>query len=134
MARRESSVVRIAHSTSKRFPSLSTSGTSIEELVRFVLAKHNALENTERKKIGNDARDISFTAGLLRPLSNRVLGTVKNLKQKELRSRLKNKAHPFSRLNKMTREQLLHLPISWIREGALWQLKSRRPPSNYYLF
>lgn len=127
MARKESHTTRIARLTSKRFPSLSTVGTGVEELVRFVLAKKNALESAQRQKIGNDAKDVSFTAGLLEPMSSLALGTIQNLKQREVRQRLTNKARPFSRLSKATREKLLYLPISWVREGALWQLSLRKP-------
>ncbi len=135
MARKESRVARIARLTSKRFPSLiAPAGTefgvmtaNIEQIVRFVLATQSRLESAERQKIGNDARDISYTSELLKPLSSKALDKILYLRGREIREQLSSKAYPFSQLNKETREKLLHLPISWIREGAQWQLNSRKP-------
>ena len=136
MVRREGRIARIARLTSKRFPSLSASGgidfgvmrADVEQIVRFVLTTRDRLESRNRKKIGNDARDISYTSALLESLQDKALQKIPDLREREIRKQLRNKAYPFSRLNKETRERLLHLPISWIREGAQWQLNSRKSP------
>ena len=148
VARKETRVEKIVRLTAKRFPSSQSdeamgnhlhsisSGplrfeteVDIEEVVRFVLAKRNAIENARQKRAdpGNDARDISYTSGLLKPLSGMALHAVQQLKQKEIKQKLVNKNYPFSQLNKEIREKLLHLPTSWLHEGAHWQLNSRKP-------
>ena len=126
MARKEGLVTRIARSTSNRFPSLSTSGTSTEELVRFILNKRNALERAQRQKIGDDARDYVNTSDFLRPLSNKALGEIEHMGRGDIHRRLKEKTYPFSQLNKKTRETLLHLPISWIHGATDWLLNNRK--------
>ncbi len=126
MVQKETRTQIIVRLTSRRFPLLATSRVNVEQLIRFVLAKRNALESAQQQKIGNDARDISYTAGLLKPISIKGLRMVQSLKQREVRQYLMKSIYPFSTLNKKTREKMLHLPISWIREGALWQLESRK--------
>lgn len=147
MARKETCVEKIVRLTAERFPSSFSSSFSellnlsyapapprfgeevnIEQVVRFVLAKQNELKKSERQKkrqkIGNDARDISYTSELLKPLTSKAVETIRHLKQREIRKQLKNNGYPFSQLSKETREKLLHLPISWVREGAQWQLNT----------
>ncbi|OGN13819.1 MAG: hypothetical protein A3J47_03755 [Candidatus Yanofskybacteria bacterium RIFCSPHIGHO2_02_FULL_43_22] len=128
MFRKESPVQKIARLTSNQFPSLSTSGTNVDQLIRFVLAKRSALESAKRKKAdpGNDARDVSMTSGLLKTLSNKALGEIADLGRSDIHRRLQEKTYPFSRLNKKTRETLLYLPNSWVRDGAVWQLNLRK--------
>lgn len=137
MTRKETLVDKIVSLTIQKFPlALNASlcpqfeeGVDVEAVVRFVLSKRNAMERAQRRKnwCGNDGRDLQYTSGLLRPLSNKALEKIAHLKQREVWQRLRSKAYPFSQLNKETREKILHLPISWIREGALWQLNSRKP-------
>lgn len=141
MARKKTRVQIIARLTAKRFPSSYTNylfspktyefkdGVDIEQVVRFVLVKRNAIERAWRKKNnpGTDARDISYTSGLLKPLSSKALGEIGHLGQRDIHWRLRVKTYPFSQLNKGTREKLLHLPNSWIHKGAQWQLNSRKP-------
>ena len=134
MARKEGRVSRIARLTSKRFPSLSTpAGTefgvtraSVEQIVRFVLTTRNRLDRTERDKIGDDARDYVNTSDFLRPLSDKALGEIKHMGRGDIHRRLKEKTYPFSRLNKKTREILLHLPNSWVHGAANWLLNARK--------
>lgn len=149
MSRKETRVQKIVRLTAKKFPSFGggktavgnpisfilkdrppefAAGVDIEQVVRFVLAKRNDIESVRRKKAdpGNDARDIMFTAGLLKPLGNKALEMVRLLQAWSIKERLERKDYPFSRLNKKTREKLLHLPISWIREGADYLLSSRK--------
>lgn len=149
MARKENRVQRIVRLTVKRFPSFGSgsnpivgnplshglrnespsfaAGVDIEQVVRFILAKRKALEYAHRQKIGNDSRDIAYTSGLLNPLSNRDLGLIiKYLNQREIGQRLRRKDCPFSGLSKKTREKLLQLPVSWMREGAQRQLYIRK--------
>ena len=106
----------------------------IEEVVRFILAKRNAMESARRKKAypGNDARDISYTSGLLKPLSSQALDEIEHLGRGDIHRHLREKTYPFSRLNKETREKLLHLPNSWVHEGAHWQLNFRRSKTACY--
>lgn len=125
MAQKETRVQKIVRSTLKHFP-IFPARVDAERVVRFILAKRSALERAARQKIGIDARDILHTSELLEPLSTNSLGTIQHLKQREVRYRLKNKAYPFSRLNKKTREMLLCLPNSWIREATDWLLAARR--------
>jgi len=129
MTRKETRVQRIVRLTSKRFPEFAkrVERVDVEQIIRFVLTKRGTLESTQRQKIGNDARDISYTSGLLEPLPSKVLESFQHLKRREIKHRLRSNDYPFSRLNKKEREELLHLPISWLREGALWQLNSRKP-------
>ncbi|GEM_PF-6961033 len=151
MARKETRVQRIVRLTAKRYPYFGQfarkGGVDMEGLVRFVLATRNAIESARRKKAdpGNDARDISMTSGLLKPLSSKALEEIAHLKDIEIRKRLKGRfesikktirsgdpVYPFSFLNKKNAEILYNLPISWIREGADWQLNERRKsqPNN----
>jgi hypothetical protein len=131
MARKESHVIKIARATSKRFPFLSISGTDVDGLVRFILAKRNALEKEWFKKnIGDDARDYMNSAYLLEPLSNETLSEIENLGYRDIRRRLKEKIYPFSRLSKKSREILLSIPNSWIHGSADWLLKTRRLKSS----
>ena len=123
---KESRIQRITRLTSKRFQSLSTSGISTEELVRFVLNKRSELDRTQRQKIGDDARDYVNTSDFLRPLSNKALSEIEHLGRGDIHRHLKDKTYPFSRLNKKTREILLHLPNSWIHGAADWLLRSRQ--------
>ena len=150
MARKETRVQKIVRLTTKRFPSFGggktavgnpisfilkdeppqfVAGVDIEQVVRFVLAKRNSTESARRKRNdpGNDARDISATAEFLKPLGHKALDMIQYLQAWSIEERLKLKCYPFSSLNKKTREKLLHLPTSWIREGAQWQLNSRKP-------
>ena len=122
MAKKETTVQKITRLTSDEFPFMD--GVNIEQVVRFVLAKRSAIESARRKKNdpGNDARDIVYTAGLLKPLSSEDLKVIQKLKSREIFERLRNKTCPFSILNKETKERLLHLPISWIREGAEFKI------------
>ena len=130
---KETCVQRIVRLTAKRFPVLPVR-TDVDRFVRFVLAKRNAIERAQRKKAdpGNDARDISMTSGLLRPLSSRALSEIADLGRGDIHRRLEEKTYPFSRLNKKTRETLLHLPNSWVHEGAVWQLNLRRSKTARY--
>ncbi len=136
MIKKETRVQKIVRLTAKHFslfgnepPTFAApifaAGVDIERVVRFILAKQNALERAGRAKIGNDARDILYTSGLLKPLSSEALGKVPYLRRREIVEQLRNKAYPFSRLSKKKIGVLLHLPPSWIREGALWQLNVR---------
>ena len=126
MARKENHVTRIAQLTSKRFPSLSVS-EGVEELVRFVLAKQNALEREWFKKnIGDDARDYANTSYFLRTLTNKALGEISHLGRGDIQRHLREKTYPFNSLNKKTRETLLDLPNSWIHGAADWLLSSRK--------
>ncbi|OGN03171.1 MAG: hypothetical protein A2655_03675 [Candidatus Yanofskybacteria bacterium RIFCSPHIGHO2_01_FULL_43_42] len=142
MAQKESRIARITRLTAERFPSFGGAkidnpfspiqpvfafGVDIEKVVRFVLSKRNATERAKRDKIGNDARDISYTSELLKPLSSKALGEIERLGRNDAHRRLKEKIYPFSQLNYATREKLLHLPISWLHEGAQWQLNTRKP-------
>lgn len=130
MVREETRVQKIARLASKRYPYFGqfarNGNVDIEGLVRFILAKQNELRRVRLHKIGNDARDISYTSGLLKPLSSEALNKIPYLRRREIREQLKSKSYPFSRLNKETREKLLYLPNSWICEGAYWQLKVRK--------
>lgn len=126
MATRETIVKKLVRLTSIKFPSLGTSAVGPEELVRFVLTKRNSLERAKRQKLGDDARDYMNHSPLFRPLSNKALGEIKNLKPRDIRRRLKEKNYPFSKLNKKTREILLHLPSSWIYGASGWLIYERR--------
>lgn len=126
MARKESHVEKIARLTAKRFPSLSTSRKDVLQLVRYVLALRIKLARIEGQKIGNDARDIIYTSGLLIPLSDKALEEIKNFGRNEIHRRLRQKSYPFSRLDRKTREKLLRLPNSWIHEAANHLLRARR--------
>ncbi len=128
MAQKETRVQKIVRLTSKRFPSLSTSGTDIEELVRFILAKRNGLEKVRRQNIGDDYRDRDYanTAYYLMALSSKALDKIAHIKRNEIRQRLRNKAYPFSRLNKESRETLVYLPTSWVYGSALLLLQARQ--------
>ena len=149
MARKETLVQRIVRLASKQFPSFGggkwstgnpisyalkdkppafATGVDIEQVVRFILAKRSAIECVRLKKSypGNDARDISYTSGLMKPLSNKALETIQNRKQREIRQQLRRGNGLFSQLSKETREKLLHLPISWVREGAHHQMEVRK--------
>lgn len=119
MARKETCVQIIARSVSERFP---LRGVNIEQLVRFVLAKRNALESARRQKTGDDARDYMNTAFFLRSLSNKELIEITNLSRGDIHRHLREKIYPFSRLNQNTRETLLHLPNSWVHGAAEWLL------------
>jgi len=125
MHRRETCAEKIARSAIKRFPSISTSETDVEQLVRFVLAKRNALERLQLQKIGDDARDYANTSYFLRRLSKKALVKIPHLKRSEIRQRLKKRAYPFLRLSQKTQAMLLHLPTSWIYGSANWLLSSR---------
>lgn len=128
MTQKETRVQKIVRLTSQRFP-IFPERVDADQVVRFVLTKRNELESTRRKKNdpGNDARDITMISGLLKSLPSETLSSVQLLKQREIRRQLRNNSYPFSLLNKKIRETLLHLPISWIREGAQWQLNVRNP-------
>lgn len=131
MAQKETRIEKIARLTAQRYPyfgQLARKGdVDILGIVRFVLVKINETKRAKRQKIGNDARDISYTSGLLKPLSSKALGEIEHLGRGDTHRHLKEKTYPFSQLSKETREKLLHLPNSWIHEGALWQLNSRKP-------
>lgn len=126
MSRRESDTLKIARLTSKRFPSLSTAGTNVGELVRFILAKRSALKKAQRPKIDDDFRDYINTSYFLSPLSTKALNEIKNMSRGDIRHHLKGKIYPFSRLSRKTRESLLHLPNSWVQGAANWLLPDRR--------
>lgn len=126
MARKESSVTKIGRLTSKRFPSLSGSGPGMEILVRYILSKQRAIERAQRQKIGDDVRDYMNTSYFIRRLSGKALGKIIRLKRNKIRKHLRSNAYPFSRLNKKTRETLLHLPNSWIYGSANWLLQTRK--------
>mgnify|MGYP001614981158 CR=1 FL=1 len=148
MAQKETRVQKIVRLTAKQFPSFGggklatnnpishalknepptfAAGVDIEQAVRFILVKRNAIESVGRKKIGNDARDIAFTAGLLSFSSNKVLCTIRSLSQKEIRQRIRSRIYPFSGFCKEKIETFSNLPVSWVREGAQWQLDNRKP-------
>ena len=122
MPRKESRVTKIVRLTSMRYPSL----YGVEEIVRFVLAKLSALENSERRKIGDDARDHINTAYFLNSLSDKALCEIGYIGRNEIHRRLRKKIYPFSRLNKKTREILLHLPNSWVPGAADRILRFRK--------
>ncbi len=124
MARKETRVQRIVRLTAKKFSTLAEE-VIIEQVVRFVLAKRNAIENAQRQKVGDDARDYVNTSCFLKPLSSRDLDEITHFKHSEIRQRLRNNDYPFWRLNKKTRETLLSLHSSWVREGANWLLDVR---------
>lgn len=139
MARKETRVQRIVRLTAKHFPSFGNgtnteeifpssfkAGVRIGEVVRFVLAKQSAIESAERQKIGDDARDYINTSIFLNPLSNKALAEIAHLGRNEIHRRLRDKTYPFSRLDKKTRETLLHLPSSWVHGAANWLLDARR--------
>ncbi|OGZ95617.1 MAG: hypothetical protein A3I44_03900 [Candidatus Sungbacteria bacterium RIFCSPLOWO2_02_FULL_51_17] len=81
-------------------------------------------------KIGDDARDYMNTGSFLVVLSSGALGEIMRLGGGDMKRRLEEKTYPFSRLNKKTRETLLHLPASWVRGGAGWLLAGRKPQSR----
>lgn len=143
MAGKETRLQKIVRLTAKRFPSFGggkisagnpishalknapptfAAGVDIEQVVSFVLAKRNAIERARRQNISDDARDHANTAGYLNPLSSKALCKITQLKDREIRQRLKDNVYPFSRLSKKTREMLLHLPGSWVRGGASWRM------------
>ena len=124
MIQRETTSVKIARSAVKRFPSLSTAGTDVHELVRFVLAKRSTLDRLRLGKIGDDARDYMNSAYFLRRLSKKALAEISQLKRSEIRRRLKTGAYPFSSLSQKDLEALLHLPSSWVYGSASWRLRS----------
>jgi len=130
VVQKETRVQRIARLSSKRFPSLSTSNTDVCQLVCFVLAKRSELERAQLLKIGDDARDYMNTGSFLVVLSSGALGEIMRLGGGDMKRRLEEKTYPFSRLNKKTRETLLHLPASWVRGGAGWLLAGRKPQSR----
>ena len=136
MTQKETRVQKIMRLTAQRFPEFAkrVERVDIERIIRFVLAKRNSIESARRKKAypGNDARDISYTSGLLMPLSSRALGEIEHLGRGDIHRHLREKTYPFSRLNKETREKLLHLPNSWVHEGAHWQLNFRRSKTACY--
>ncbi len=119
---------RVTRLTSNKFRplryALSNVGIDVEQLIRFILIKRNALENAQLRGVGDDARDYMSTAYFLRSLSRKALNEIVNSGQGDIRRRLKEKTYPFSRLNKQTREALLHLPNSWIHGGADWLLNA----------
>jgi len=149
VTRKETCVQKIVRLTTKHFPSLSTpTGTdlnttrvSVEQVVRFILAKRSTIERAQQKKAdpGNDARDISMTSELLKTLSNKALEEIAHLKHREIRKRLKGRfetikrtvgsgdpLYSFCSISKKNAEDLYHLPISWILEGAKCQLNLRK--------
>lgn len=95
-------------------------GVDIEQVVRFVLAKRNAIESAWRQKSypGDDARDYINNSDLLRPLSSKLLREIECLGRREIRRRLKKRCRPFSRLNKKTRDVLLYIPSNWVLGAA----------------
>ena len=126
MARRGTIVQKIVRLTSEKFPSLHTSIVDPEELVRFILTKRNAIERASHQKLGDDARDYMNHSHLFTPLSNKALGEIKNIRPRDIRRRLKEKAYPFSKLNRRTRKILLHLPSSWIYGASSWLIYERQ--------
>jgi hypothetical protein len=101
-------------------------GVDIEQVVRFVLAKRNALEYAKRQKTGDDARDYVNPAFLLSGLSNKALNSILRLKRREIKTALKEPVYPFSLLSKETRETLSRLPASWILGGTKRTLDFRK--------
>ncbi len=135
MTRKETCVQKNVCLTAKRFPSITyAAGVNVEEVVRFVLAKRNAIESIRLKKNnpGDDERDISYASWLLRSLSSKALETICKLKPRELRDQLKDHRYPFSSLKNETREKLSHIPISWITKGAQRRLNPRKSPLLQY--
>ena len=125
MPRKETRVQKITRLTLRRFPSLSVDGINAREIVSFILAKRNSIERSELSKIGDDARDYVNTSYFLKPLSDKAIMEIGNLGRNEIRRRLREKIYPFSRLNKKTRETLIHLPNSWVHGAAAWLLNAR---------
>lgn len=119
-------VKEITSLVSVRFPSLPLTRTELEALVRFILVKQGYLKRLGLNRIGNDARDINFTADFLRPLSSNALRDISTHKRIDIRQRLERQIYPFSRLDKETRERLAHLPNSWILEAAAVLLNERK--------
>lgn len=150
MPRKETRVQKIVRIAAQRFPSFGggkaregnplslvlkneppafAAGVSIEQVVRFVLTKRDQLVYAQHRKNAAeniDARDPLNTAPYLYPLSNRALSAIKDLKATELKRCLAEKAHPFRRLDKATREILRHLPYLWVLKAADILLEERQ--------
>jgi len=125
MSRKETKVQKIVRLTVGRYPELQKR-VSVEELVRFVLAKRNVLERREQAKIGDDARDYMNNAYLINSLSDKDLGVILNLKFSEIGKKLKNKTYPFAFIDSDYRDKLLHIPPRWIHGSAKWLLETRK--------
>jgi len=153
MARKESPVQKIVRLTAKRFPSFGggkismgnplshvlrndyptfAAGVDIELVIRFVLAKHNAIKNAQRPKIGDDARDYMNHAYLLTSMSDQHLEDLSYLKRREMRKLLRSRIYPFHSLHPKDIERLVHLPTAWIYGAAsyLQYVRKRKGSKN----
>jgi hypothetical protein len=100
-------------------------GVDIEEVVRFILSRRNAVNYARKKKTGDDMRDYANTASYLRPLSKQMLTDILGLNRKEIQSTLVLATYPFFKLSNKSRETLRNLPTNWIYGAANWLLRSQ---------